>query len=659
LNRLAKTVIFSTALIFVYISVHAQNRVMQIRDLWKFNRIGELALSPDGENIAYTITRYIGKDLKRESDIFLISKDGGQPKQLTTYQGFDGSPRWSPDGSLLAFLSDRAEGRQIFAIPLDGGEARQIRTVAGGVADFIWSPDGRYFAFIPFDRYFGSIDKSQIFSYKDAYFNEDRSDNRIMIMRSTGGRPWNLIPEASGIVPVLDPDFRNFDFSPDGRRIAFVGRVDTVESPFLGTDIFIAMSSGKRIRRITVSPGRKSQPRFSPDGRYLCYKTLPRSRGCSGQHDLMLFDRHTGRTTNITIDFNLDVIEAAWGHSSDKIFFTASDQGRMVVFSIEIKKKKVKGLIHDGCNYNLSVSQDDNSLFMCRSEFNMPAEIFSTNENGEKPFELTFTNQVLLDSLKMNNAEDFWYKSFDGKTIHGFIIKPPFYDVNKKYPVIFLIQEEPHKGWYDRFEYFWNAQLFAARGMAVVMINLRGSKGYGVEFSTLLNCDWTSAAYRDLLSGLEHVLKKYSFIDESKVVAAGGFYGGFLGDWIALHSSKFSAVISHASISDMLSFYGTSGKVFFASEFGQAPYENLRKYDKISPVRSRPEARVPCLLTHGALDEKVNVGQSLEFFSALQYHKVPSKIIVFRNEGHMLIDPENIMFWWDSVSDWIEEFTAE
>ncbi|MCD6115834.1 S9 family peptidase [bacterium] len=659
MNRFIKIITFSALLIFASLSVNAQKRAMQISDLWKFNRIGALSLSPDGERIAYTIIRYTGRNLKKESDIFLVNKDGGQPKQLTTSPGFDGNPRWSPDGSLLAFLSDRSGERQIFAIPLDGGEARQIRTVKGGIEDFVWSPDGRYFAFIPFNKYARKENELSVTVYQNSYFNKRLPDNRIMIMSSTGGKPWNLIPSSSKVAPVLSPDFRNFDFSADGTRFAFIGCIDTVKSSSYGTDVFIALSTGRKMWRITVSPGKKSQPRFSPDGRYLCYKAIPRSKGCSGQHDLMLFDRRTGRNTNITVDFNLDVEEAVWGSSSDKIFFTASDQGRKVVFSIDVKKKKVKGLIHEGCNFDLSVSHNDNYIFMRRSTFSMPAEIFRTNENGDKPFELTFTNQILLDSIKMNNAEDFWYRSFDSKTIHGFLIKPPFFDVHKKYPAIFLIQEDPHHGWYDMFRYFWNANLFAAEGMVVIMANLRGSKGYGIEFSTSLNGDWTGAAYKDILSGLDHILKKYSFIDERNIFAAGSFYGGFLSDWISLHSDRFSAVVSHASITNMLSLYGTGSAEFFVSEFGQAPYGNFRKYDKISPVRSRPEARVPCLITHGAMDDKINLGQSIEFFSALQYFNIPSRIIIFNKEGHVLTNPEDIKLWWNYVLEWIKEFTTE
>ena len=648
LKIFGKVLLFVGVVIFVG-SLYAQKRTVEPADLFRFKRIDNAVLSPDGKKVAYSITNY--KYDNEETDVFLISSGGGSPRRLTTSPGYDGNPRWGPEGSMLTFLSDRRGERQIFAIPTDGGEAQQISRLKGGVDSFIWSKGGRYYAIIQIPKI---CKKNNVKVYNTDPEKQERTGIKLYIMTSSGTEYWNIL-KGTDVVPVVSNEICNMDFSPDGRRLTFIGYVDTIKTTRTNYEVFIARSNGKKVRRISFSPGIRYNPRFSPDGRYVSYILIPWSKGRAGQGELMIFDRHTGRTTNLTKDFNLNVNEAVWGSTSEKIFFTASDQGRMVVFSVKLKKKKIRGLIHTGYNHNISISPKNDDIFMCRSSFNMPDEIFVSNEKGEKQFELTFANQIFLDSLQMGSVDDFWFKSFDRKNVHGFILKPPFFDAKQKYPLVVLIQNRPHSGWHDRFEYFINPQLFASRGFVVAMINLRGTKGYGKEFSALLNGDWTGSAYRDLMSGLDFLTKRYAFIDESRIVAAGSFYGAFLANTAGLSSGRFSAVVSHACISDIVSFYTTSYKKDFTiEEFGINPFENIRKFDKLSVLHLRPQNRIPVLLTHGNLDLTSNVSQSFEMFSMLQFYNIKSQLVIFKDEGHVLTKPSNVKKWWEKVFDWIE-----
>jgi len=637
-------------------AAYAQKRAFMPDDLFRLKRIESFTLSPDGAMVAYPVMSYTRPGNEKQVDLFLVSSDGGPPKQLTTSDGYNGNPCWGPQARMLAFVSDRRGQRQIFAIPMDGGEAMQISRLQHGVEDFLWSPDGKYFAVaqqIP-----DSADTG-IREYTGSPASAPGIKQRILIMPSSGGSHWNPVHDRH-IVPVLSGRHRDFDFSPDGRRLCFTGRVDTASTRREGGHVFIATTAGTHVRKISFSPGNKSAPRFSPDGRYVCYLAMPYVKGPAGQCELMLFDRNTGSTENLTREFDLDVQEAVWANSSEKIVFTASDQGRMVVFSIELKKKKIRGLIHSGYNSCLAVSPRDGNLFYCCTTSTLPAEIMVSNEYGENTFGLTFTNQIFLDSVSMNDMEDFWYKTYDGKTVHGLMVKPYSFRPDSVYPCIVLVQGLPHRGWYDRFSYFINPQVFAAEGFAVVMLNLRGSKGYGAEFSEGLNGDWTGAAYKDLIAGIDDIVRKYSYIDSRNISAAGSFYGGVLAAWAAMHSDVFKTVVCHSPIANMMSFFGTStGRNLLVSEFGSKPYENSKKYDKTSLVRTRPEYPTPVFITQGAAGTVSDTNQGFEFLSMLDYFKVPSKLVVFDRGSTELSLPRDVSRWYYEVFRWIDSHSTK
>ncbi len=659
-----KRCILLIMVLFSSFGAYAKQRAMSVKDLWSMRRIEEIALSPDGEWIVFTLTQYDVEKNKEYTDIFLVNSMGGDVRQLTTYKGYDGKPCWSPDQRLIAFISERDGTRQIYALPTDGGEAQKISDIPGGLQDLIWSPDGKYFAFTarthPADKKIssqsrGSNTGSVIFDNLSCYRDDGKQMGKIhiFVMPATGKSYWDVIPQNIDLGWIRPERFKNFTFSPDGREIAFVCDTDSL-SPFsTNSDIFVVPSRGGRVRRITKSPANDERPVYSPDGNYIAYRSMRYSGFPLDQYDLMIYNRKTGKLKNLTDEFDLNIREIAWDPSSKKIFFTSDDQGRVAIFSVELKNKKIKSILLTGCNTNLYVSKEDDKLYFLRTKIDIPREIFQCNKKGEKLFQITFSNQKLLNELKLSEMTEFWFTNSEKRLIHGFILRPPFFNPSKIYPAVLLTHNIVDDAWRDEFVYHSSPQMFASHGYVVIMINNRGSRGYGRDFHFLASRNWGGAPYRDIMSGLNYVLDKYPFIDSKKIVCV----GSYMTNWIAGHSTLFKCLISDNAISELFSFYGTTEQRWFAEwELGGNVYENYKLSRRWSPVRYAKDFSTPTLIIHGTKNTRVPINQGLQMFTALQRKRVPSRLLIFPDEGRIISNPKNAETWWNTVFGWIDEW---
>lgn len=656
-------------------SLQAQKRAITVKDMWAMKRVGNMSLSPDGDWIAYEVSNIDFDTGKKNTDIYLINTLGGAGIQLTTHPGYDGKPAWSPDASLLAFLSDRSGSRQIHVLALSGGEARQVSFLPTSIQNFLWSPDGNHFAITTevwpattsldssasIDRQTNALDRQ--FHIVDELFyrhwNAWRSPKRtqIYMITSSGDAVWHITSGPFSSPPEALGSSRDFSFSPDGQEIAFVRNADSLSALSTNNDIYIAPVAGGSMRRLTKNPGNDNHPVYSPDGKWLAFRAMARAGFEADQVDLLLIQRENDALRNLTGSFDLDVGEICWAPSSEKIFFTAGDQGRSAIFMVNLKNGKIKGLVHRGNNASLQVSPDESQLYFRRTHTNLPYEVFVCDEEGEKTYQLSYTNKQLLENLEMNPVEDFWFPSYDNKIVHGLLVKPPFFDPAMEYPMILLIHGGPQGAWKDQFHYRWNAQLFASRGYVVAMINPRGSKGYGQEFCDAVSRNWGGGPYRDLMKGVDYLLDKYPFIKESALSAAGGSYGGYMVNWIAGHTDRFNCLVSHAGVSNPLSFYGATEELWFPEwEFGGNPYDEPKLYERWSPLKYAKDFKTPTLVVHGEKDFRVPIDQGLQMFTALQRQGVPSKLLYFEDEDHFVNKPANSQIWWTTVLDWIDRW---
>jgi dipeptidyl aminopeptidase/acylaminoacyl peptidase len=310
-------------------------------------------------------------------------------------------------------------------------------------------------------------------------------------------------------------------------------------------------------------------------------------------------------------------------------------------------------LVTGGVNTAVQVGPDGTLVFLRHSAVH-PAEVYKTCKKGEGLTALTHHNDELVAALDLPPIERFTFKGADGDSVQGWLVKPPGFDASKKYPVLLLIHGGPQGAFHDEWHNRWNYPLFAAPGYAVVSINPRGSTGFGQKFTDQISGDWTGRVYEDLMAGLDHALKTYPFLDGDRLAAAGGSYGGFMVNWIAGHSDRFKALISHAGVFDLTSKYGTTEELWFPEwEFGGPPWEKPELYQKMSPSVFADRFKTPTLVIHGALDFRVPDAQGLGMFTSLRRRGVPARYVYFPDEGHWILKPANREVWWREVHDWL------
>jgi dipeptidyl aminopeptidase/acylaminoacyl peptidase len=376
------------------------------------------------------------------------------------------------------------------------------------------------------------------------------------------------------------------------------------------------------------------------------------------QKQLILYERSTGKRLNLTEQFDYSVNDMVWSPDSKAIYFNADDKSNESLFKLSIAGRQLETLVGKGYTHSLRIVPDGKSLVVARESINQPAEIFRIDTDGKNIKKLTAVNESRLSQIEMNAKEDFWFDGAGGTKVHGFIVKPPGFDAGKKYPMVFLIHGGPQGQWGDQFHYRWNAQMFAARGNVVVLINPRGSTGYGQRFTDEISRDWGGKAYEDLMLALDHVLKTYPFIDGKRLAAAGASYGGYMVNWIAGHTDRFRCLVSHDGVFNPKSMYGTTEELWFPEwELGGTPYKNPELYEKWSPMAFAHNFKTPMLVIHGQMDFRLDVSEGFQLFTALQRQGVKSKMLYFPDEGHFVGKPANAELWYKTVLDWIDENT--
>ncbi len=667
-----------TLLLLLWSVVCAEQRAMTVQDLWAMKRIGEMSLSPDGRYLAFALTAYDMEKNSGNADLWLASTTSGETRQLTFSPKFDGSPRWQTDGSGLAFISSRNGSRQIYSLSLSGGEAKQITHLPVDIDDFVCMPDSKGFLFtasVYSDAKTLQETAQRLQQQEESKIKAHTSDKLLFRVFDhwTEGlvshvfkcdiQGQNVVDLTPGDYSTPPPDLggsRDYDLAPDGKELAFVRNIDPVNAISTNNDIFLsAMNSAEQLTK--QNKANDNQPLYSPNGRYLAYKAMRRPGFEADRYELMLYDRSTRQTRSLTAALDRSVNETAWSPDSKKIYFTADQQARVAVFSVDIATLTITELIKDHTNSSLTVSADGRQLFFKRQSITNPDDIFCLDVNTKQIRQITRVNQPLLEQLAMNPAEDFWFISYDGKKAHGLLVKPPFFDAQKKYPLIYVIHGGPQGMSEDNFHYRWNSSMFAAPGYVVAMVNFRGSTGYGQAWTDAVSKDWGGGPYQDLMYGIDYLLKTFPFIDGQRMAAAGGSYGGFMVNWIATHTDRFKALVSHAGVFDQRSMYGATEELWFPEwEMNGTPYDNPEMYAKWSPsfyIQNFKKYKTPTLVIHGEGDYRVPYTQGLQMFTALQRMAVPSRLLIYPDETHFVLKPQNAKLWWEEVHGWIGKWT--
>jgi dipeptidyl aminopeptidase/acylaminoacyl peptidase len=648
-------------------------------DMIAMHRVAEAELSPDGKWVAYTVATPDMDANRNATNLWMAPVAGGDAIQLTR-TGKDSSPKWSPDGKTIAFLSARSGEAQVYVLSMEGGEAHPLTKLSTGADIVKWSPDSKTILFTSSvypdckddecnKKRDEDTEKNKVKAHVAenllyrhwTHWNEGKRAHLFVMASDGSGEAKDLTVGANYDVP---PDQRGEDsdinFSPDSKEICFTAVTDKVEATSTNGDLFIVPMSGGEPKRITTQQGFDGNPVYSPDGKYIAYHAQLTSGYEADRWQVMLYDRAAGRSENLSAAFDRSAESLAWSPDSKTIYFLAENETLKPVYEMAAKAGATPKKVVDGYQSAMSLSGDGKALLLARTSFTEPAELFVAASDGSGLKQITHANDALLAKLEMNASEKFWFEGAEGTRVQAMLIRPPQFDVKKKYPVLVLLHGGPQTMWSDAWGYRWNAQVFSAAGYATLMINRRGSTGYGQKFTDDITNDWGGRAYVDVMKGVDAALAKFPFLDGTKMAAAGGSYGGYMVDWIATHTDRFKALVSHAGVYNKVSMYATEELWFEEHDMQGTPWSNPESYRKFAPVTyagALGKFKTPTLLIAGERDYRVPYTQSLEFFSALQRQGVPSKLVVFPDEGHWVLKPQNSKFWYQTFLDWVNKYT--
>jgi dipeptidyl aminopeptidase/acylaminoacyl peptidase len=664
-----------SALLFALVTwTAAAQHPITFEDMAAMKRIGAPKVSPDGKWVAYDASTIDLAGNVRRSAIFLTPADGSQPaKQVTDGAKQDEGPVWSPDGKTIAYVSNRdTAAKQVWLLDVAAGTSRKLTTLAGGAGSVKWVPDGSGVVLVS-DVYPDCGVDQKCAEANDAAV--EKAPSKARVIDSLLFRHWNawqaptrahivyvpltgaardLTPGAFDAPPFSVGGGDELDVSPDSKELVYARNTDEHPERSTNADVFTVSLTGGEAKRITSRTGADTSPRYSPDGRWIAYRSQGRNGYESDLWELWLYDRTNGQSKRVAANFLDGVEELAWTPDSKAFIAVAPWKGKNALYEISLDGRPTL-IDANGSAGSVDVSPDGKTVYFSMSTLRRPADIYALRRIGQVK-RLTHENDALLATIAMGTSEDLWWTGADGARVQGHLIKPPNFDATKKYPAIVLIHGGPQGAWGDAWSNRWNPQPFAARGYVILMPNPRGSSGFGQKFVEEISRDWAGKVYVDLMNGVD-TLAALPYVDGTRMGAAGGSYGGYMVDWILGHTTRFKALVSHAGVYNLESMYGTTEELWFAEwEFGGPFWDAPEDYAKFSPHRFAKNFATPTLVTHGELDYRVPVSEGLQLFTALQRRGVPSRLVLFPDEGHWVLKPQNSKLWFQTVGDWFDRW---
>ena len=662
-------------------------------DLVGLDRVSDFAVSLNGKTGVFSRWTFNQSANQAARSLWLLDIDSTgaenmRPLTLAEYGHSDTSPFWLSDDE-IGFVRDD----KLLSVQISTGRISPLTRGPIGfpLSNFKYHPQSGMLAFTAevYANEHSSLentaeidaqraqDHSSVQVFDKLYFRHwDQFDNHknshiFTVRRESDGsfdirQSVNLLKglrQYSCPIPPMG-DASHFVFSPSGDEIAFASMAQFDKSPQAwSTETHIYLVSRATPGQVacltcTLGVGAKSNPAFSPDGKFIAFTLMHRPQFEADKNNLVVFDRQTKRFHFLTEKLDRSVGDFTWSNDGKAIYFYGEEFGQYKLWSVDLATSEITELNYGGSITDLSTIPGSDKLVMSINTMNHPTEYFIFDPATKSLEQRSSIHTQYLSKIEVSQAEKFWYTGAMGERVMGWILKPVGFDPAKKYPLAYLIHGGPQSSWSDSFSTRWNPQVFAGAGYAVAMVNFHGSTGYGQAFVDSITRNWGGHPYEDVMKGLDYVLEQNSFIDSERIAGLGASYGGFMINWLNGHTDRFACLVNHDGLFDVKSMYYTTEELYFNEyEFGGAPFQNMALYDKWNPSNHVANWKTPTLVIHGGKDYRVPQGEGFSTFTALQRQGIRSKLLFFPDENHWVLKPANSMSWYKEVMEWISEFT--
>jgi dipeptidyl aminopeptidase/acylaminoacyl peptidase len=654
----------------------AQPKPFTVETMWAVKRVGTPSLSPDGRLVAYTVSVYDMDENRANADVWVMPVQGGAARRLTTSKASDSSPVWSPDGKRLAFVS-RREGDaagQLYVLPLEGGEPERLTDLPLSVSNPRWLPDGKRLAFVSpviagaetpeatkkaleareKNKVKARVTDNRLFRFWDRWLTDEEYPHLFVVDVETRALT-DLLPGSRRHFGLQDGT-GSFDVSPDGSLLAFSANSTAPPWATLNYDVFVVPTAGGEVKNLTAdNPADDTDPAFDPSGRRLAYGRERKADGWPDYRRLALLDLATGASTVLSEGWESSADGWTWTPDGGTLVFTAEVRARVGLHAIAATAgARPRELQRGGSVGGPEVTPGGEVVFQLHS-LSQPPELAAVRLDGSGFRRLTTVNDELMASVALGPVEEMTFKGAAGDEVQMFVVFPPGFDRSRKYPLVHLVHGGPVGTFGDAFSFRWNPRAFAAPGYVVAMVNFHGSSSFGQAWVESILGAHPDKPFTDVMKATDHLIAQ-GYVDAGRLAAAGGSYGGFLVNWIAGHTDRFRALVSHAGVYSLLGQSASDTSYGRQHSYGGYPYTQLANIERWSPNRFAAGFRTPMLVLHGERDYRVPVTQGLELYGVLTAKGVPARLVYYPDENHWILKGQNSRHWYGEVLGWLERW---
>ena len=664
--------------------IKIEGKRMTLEALWAMGRIGSVAVSPDEKQIAYSVAYYSVPENKSNNELFVMNADGSSNRQITRDSWQESQPVWIKDGKKIAFLCNESGSSQVWEMNPDGTERKQLTRYEGDIEGFAFSPDGKKLLFIAqvktvqstadkhpdLPKATGIIVTDLMYKHWDEWvttaphpFVADFDGNGISNVQDIlDGEPYESPMKPWGGIEQLA-------WSPASDKVAYTCRKKTGLAYAVSTnsDIYIYdLATGKTENITEENKGYDTNPQYSPDGKYIAWQSMERDGYEADLNRLFVMDLATGEKRFVSRAFESNVDAFLWNKDSQSIYFIGVWHGETQIYNIGLADNDSLNRLTDGMHDYASLALCGDKLIAKRHSMSMGDEIYAVNNTRSgnafaKAEQLTFENKQIYDQLEMGKVEARWMTTTDGKQMLTWVIYPPQFDPNKKYPTLLFCEGGPQSPVSQFWSYRWNFQIMAANDYIIVAPNRRGLPGFGVEWNEAISGDYGGQCMKDYFTAIDEMAKE-PFVDKDRLGCVGASFGGFSVYWLAGHHDKrFKAFIAHDGIFNMeMQYLETEEKWFANWDMGGAYWEKdnatAQRTFANSPHLFVDKWDTPILCIHGEKDFRILANQAMAAFDAAVMRGVPAELLIYPDENHWVLKPQNGVLWQRTFFEWLDKW---